>query len=87
MNPVIEYCHGETCIRFWCEGCKAYHVVPVSDPKAWNGSLTRPTFSNLITVHGPGETRCQAAISFGIAHYTLDSTHALAGRLVPLDLP
>lgn len=76
-------------IMFWCDPCDTHHQVPVTGPKAWgwNGSLTAPTITpsiRLTYLGGKPSTCCHSNVTDGKIQYHGDSTHALAGQLVPL---
>jgi hypothetical protein len=79
----------------WCPGCERMHVVP--DGWEFDGDVERPTFkpSVRITYNGcdAGQLRDGKRAPSACCHYTLtagklqfcgDSTHALAGKTVPL---
>ncbi len=83
----------------WCPACEEMHVFFVDRPTrkgarwGFDGNVDAPTFtpSMNITV-GPDEDgkveRCHYFLRVGQLEFCGDSTHALAGRTVPLpDLP
>lgn len=50
----LELNDGTIEAAFHCPGCKHYHSIPVTGPKAWtfNGDFNRPTFQPSILVRG-----------------------------------
>lgn len=86
--------HGDTYVSFDCPGCKDFHTIPVTGPRAWgfNGSLERPTLtpsilarSRVHTDAGIVESVCHSFLTDGRLQFLGDCTHALAGQTV--DLP
>ena len=77
-------------LAYSCPGCDDSHVVPVTGPRAWgwNQSLERPSLqpSVLVNVGGtnPAAPVCHSFVTDGEIRYLPDSTHALAGRTVPI---
>lgn len=68
----------------WCEACGYAHHI---DTKRWafDGDMIRPTVSPSLLVHpGDGTPRCHSFVKAGQIQYLSDSTHALAGKTVPL---
>ena len=83
-------------IMFICPGCElegsGVHILPVNnDVKApswdWNGDVEKPTLSpSILTKHD--NFVCHSFLTDGVFHFLSDSTHALAGKSVPIpDLP
>jgi hypothetical protein len=77
----------------WCPGCSERHPVHVGGdhrgPKwQWDGSTEAPTFAPSLK-HDFGDGRiCHYFITGGLIQFCSDSTHALAGQIVPLpDFP
>lgn len=83
----------------FCPGCECGHRVAVApSPKAWgwNESMDAPTFIPSYLVHGHKGTTldggvifkdqptCHSFIRDGNIQFLPDSTHALAGKTVPL---
>lgn len=82
IKPVVRVADSGQSLEFWCSGCKMTHVIPLSR-YAWDRSTTRPTIVPSVQT-GAGDRACECLITAGVAHYTLESFHAFAGRLVPL---
>jgi len=71
----------------WCPGCKSIHRINVNAPNkysnarwTWDGNVDAPTFSPSINIVG----HCHYFIRAGQIQFCQDSTHALAGKTVPL---
>lgn len=87
---------GHDYLWFWCAGCHTHHRVPVTGPKKWewNGSVEKPTLkpSILITYSGvrsddvPVHKVCHSYVTDGRIQYISDSTHALSGQTVDLEV-
>lgn len=79
-------------VAFFCPGCKCAHSVPVvgSNAWGWNGSLDKPTLTPSILVSYDGNPPadrpniCHSNVTDGHIMFHSDSTHALAGKTVPL---
>jgi hypothetical protein len=62
------------------------HLIPVEEPHpngsrwTFDGNLERPTFNPSINYVG----RCHYFLHDGQLQYCSDSTHALAGKTIPL---
>lgn len=76
---------------FWCPGCEEPHGYYTVGPQAWtfNGNLDKPSFSPSLLLEcpkhpDPKQRRCHLFLTDGVIHYCSDSTHALAGKSVPL---
>lgn len=71
---------------FHCPGCGyGHHLNP--QRWTWNGDLVRPTASPSLLVnatHLGDVPRCHFFIRDGSFHYCSDSTHHLAGQVVPM---
>ena len=82
--------HGDG-YAFWCPACEEMHAV--NSGWKFNGDLANPTFSPSVHVSWTnGATGqkivCHFFLTDGVFHFCEDSTHALAGKTVPLpDLP
>lgn len=81
--------HG---VRFWCPGCKGYHLVPIKPARTdgWDftGDAKRPTLSPSILVNESRtgiQPRCHSFVRDGKIQFLSDCTHELAGQTV--DLP
>ena len=79
----------------WCPGCDEMHFIAVERPLAngaqwsFNGDLEKPTFtpSVKISIPGAGENAvecCHYFIKAGQIEFCADSTHTLAGQILPL---
>lgn len=70
----------------YCPGCELAHRLP--DGWAFNGNVAEPTFTPSFK-HSCGSGRvCHYHLTAGVMDFCTDSTHALAGKKVPLpDLP
>lgn len=78
--------------KFWCPGCKTFHIIT----KAWrfNWNLSSPTFSPSYLVHadekwkentqGKRGLRCHLFISSGKIRFCGDCEHELKGQIVPM---
>lgn len=86
----------------WCPGCEGMHVLP--DTWTFNGDVESPTFSPSflhgpshrfksydergVGIGQPFEWRCHYFLTAGQLNFCGDSSHALAGKTVPLpELP
>jgi len=79
-------------ITFKCPGCKDWHTIPVTGPKAWefNSDLDRPTIKPSILVRWDFADRipqkiCHSLVTDGRIQFLPDCTHSLAGKTI--DLP
>nr|WP_279380949.1 DUF6527 family protein [Acetobacter sacchari] len=80
----------------WCPGCQMIHPInvtgcPQDGPKwSFDGNAQAPTFGPSVKVdlgRNPGAT-CHYFVRAGQIQFCGDSTHALAGKTVPLpDIP
>jgi hypothetical protein len=75
----------------WCPGCKNTHAIAVEKPfengARWtfDGNMEAPTFAPSVKVNWPEPGRvCHYFIKAGNIEFCSDSTHALAGKTVPL---
>lgn len=87
MTPKVKQLGHLWC--FHCPACNYGHNVQLDGPRAWtwNRSLDRPTIrpSVMINREKAGEyPRCHSLITNGNIQFFEDSTHALAGKSVPL---
>lgn len=75
---------AETGYYHWCPGCEMMHPLP--DRWTFNGDVERPTFSpSFLHRFGKDDARvCHYILTDGVLNYCSDSTHALAGKAVPL---
>lgn len=70
---------------FFCPGCQDVHQI--NHTWQFNGDFERPTItpSILVTwVGGDDKMRCHSYVTDGQIQFLADSTHALAGKTVPL---
>lgn len=84
---------GEADYLFWCPACKNCHGIWI--PKeGYNGPTwdytpsSRPTVRPSVLVRQPsprGIDVCHLFITDGQIQYLADSTHALAGKTVPME--
>lgn len=88
---------------WWCPGCEEGHPLPYKRGWTFDGNLDAPTFSPSFKHEYPrfkrvdergigiGEKEpycCHYIITAGQVMFCSDSTHALAGKTVPMpDLP
>jgi hypothetical protein len=76
-------------LMHWCPGCNARHMINIVRDDCgpawdWDGSVDAPTFHPSINI----VRRCHYFITGGLIQFCSDSTHALAGQIVPLpDFP
>ncbi len=87
----------ETCLTWYCPGCRRNHDVPVPPhPQAWewNRSLEAPTLSPSVLVEYNGRDAgkdgappavCHCFIRDGRIEFLGDCSHDLAGREVPME--
>lgn len=76
----------------WCPGCNEMHVLPWKRGGwTFNGNTEKPTFTPSFRITGGSgsgdrapEGVCHFILTDGILHFCGDSTHALAGKSVPL---
>lgn len=87
--------HG---FSWWCPGCEEAHPLPYKRGWTWDGNLEAPTFSpsfkhdwapnGFVKSDGRVIQCCHYIITAGQVAYCGDSTHALAGKTIPMpDLP
>lgn len=94
--------HGVSydCLAFVCPGCislhpgsSGLHMLPVNTDKkkpswTWDENLEKPTLNPSILTGKDTELICHSFLRGGIFEFLGDSTHAMAGRHVPMpDLP
>ncbi len=77
-------------ILWECPGCRGFHGVPTTGPKAWgfNGDLERPTLTPSVLIRTGdenGPSVCHCFVRDGRIEFLADCTHDHAGRTV--DLP
>ena len=77
---------GEGRYFHWCPACESLHPLP--DGWKFDGNLESPTFSpSFKQSWGTGDI-CHYNLVGGQLQFAADSTHAMAGKTVPLpDLP
>jgi hypothetical protein len=79
-------------VAFWCPGCDRAHGLWVRPhPDAWefNFDFVKPTFLPSVKAtweDGPNRDPkvCHSYVKEGLIEFLADSTHALAGKTVPL---
>lgn len=79
----------------WCPGCEEMHVLPWKRGGwTFDGNVDAPTFTPSFKHtwtrgdDGGVEHVCHYVLTAGVLNFCADSTHALAGKSVPLpDLP
>lgn len=75
-----------------CPGCDKEHVIPVGEPYAvrwsFDGNIEAPSFvpsvKHTLRYRDEPARICHYFIRNGQIDYCLDSTHHLAGKIVPL---
>jgi hypothetical protein len=71
-----------------CPACGCGHGLRVgqADEPNWtfNGDMEKPSFNPSLSVSGANNSVCHSMITDGMITYFGDSTHALAGKTVPL---
>lgn len=82
-----------------CPGCNQTHFIPVEKPMSngsqwtFNGDMEKPTFSPSVRIRINKEWRSDPNAATSVCHYFIrdgqieycgDSTHSLAGKVVPL---
>ena len=86
LKPIKDSEGGIAHHTFSCPGCKEVHVV--RNDWNFNGDLERPTIRPALVYRPPGVTKdifyCHIIITDGIAHFTEDCHHELAGKEAPL---
>ncbi len=81
---------GDAAILLWyCPGCECHHHVPCDAGWSWNGSESLPSLTTSVrhswTFGEAHEPRCcHYFVTNGEIHFCSDSTHALAGKQLPL---
>lgn len=77
-------------LQFFCPACKELHQInavvgpPVENgPWGFNGDFETPTIAPSIRVKYGKET-CHSFVEGGNIRFCSDSTHAMAGKTVPL---
>lgn len=93
MKPVLhfyDYPTGAKLAQFYCAGCQELHQVAVAGSAElrgpvweWDKNDIKPTMAPSIRVTGSGRG-CHSFIRGGSIQFLSDSTHALAGKTVPL---
>lgn len=85
MSPVG--CEQGQWVVYYCPGCKSPHAIPTEKPNPANGALwalsgdpETPTLHP--SVHAVG--RCHCWVRNGMIEFLGDSSHALAGKTVPM---
>jgi len=79
----------------WCPGCEEMHHIAVERPLpnraqwTFDGNAEKPTFHPSVNIATAADVdlpfeRCHYFLVAGELRYLGDSTHALAGRTVPL---
>jgi hypothetical protein len=70
----------------WCPACEEVHALP--DSWRFDGNVENPTFSPSFKHSGYSSHNkpriCHYILTGGILDFCSDSTHALAGKSVPL---
>jgi hypothetical protein len=72
---------GSPVYKFWCPACSRLHFVNISK-YYFNESLLWPTLLPPVYTELASGNICDVSIEQGRLHYTLKSTHALAGRQI-----
>ena len=98
MKLRIMQSAGKTYYQLWCPGCNDLHQI--DETWGFDGNREKPTFSpSILTWEGdwpdhpnPADkrpkTRCHSFVREGKWAFLDDSTHALAGKTVPMvDFP
>lgn len=76
----------------WCPACNLPHQFnefaeddPQAQGRKWffNGNWFAPTFGPDMDIEGP-ETRCRYFVTKGALEFHADSTHSLAGQVLPM---
>lgn len=71
----------------WCPGCESMHVLPWKRGGwTFDGNVDCPTFTPSFRHRlDASDTKvCHYHLTAGVLHFCGDSTHALAGKSVPL---
>lgn len=71
--------------RFYCPGCKSFHMITSAGGWVFNGNMDKPTFSPSLVADANSNSVCHSFIRDGKIEYLSDSHHVLAGQTV--DLP
>lgn len=89
-----EWPNGEVQLLFHCPGCEETHAYWLAHPGGrkgpiweFNGNPDAPTFSPSLRVRSfrhDKETCCHLFVREGQIEYCSDSTHGLAGKIVPM---
>ena len=78
---------GGKIMAFHCPACGYSHPFEIEAPNgngwAWNGSMSEPTFTPSLLVHGP--PRCHVYVTDGKIKFLSDCAHEFAGQTV--DIP
>ena len=93
ISAALRKAHGG--YLHWCPGCNEVHFIAVERPGGpqwtFDGNAEQPTFSPSVRVtwhggYGPERSTkvCHYFIHAGQIEFCGDSTHALAGKTVPL---
>ena len=86
MIPVLLGAHCPACgfehsFRIGAE----YWAREGKDVWEWNGSWDKPTFVGSMLSRNPKRTRvCHSYLRDGVWEFLKDSTHAMAGQMVPM---
>lgn len=94
LQPVAQSDRGDARnhpdFLFWCPGCQCCHGVWTTKPNylgarwGFDGNLDHPTFSPSIVTRSENSV-CHLFVRNGTIQFLTDSTHALAGKTVPME--
>lgn len=98
LRHVNDHGNKYDALMFVCPGCaldgsSGLHILPVNSTTkspAWdfNGNFEKPTLSPSILTGKGSENVCHSFLTDGVFQFLEDSTHAFAGKEVPMpDLP
>jgi hypothetical protein len=79
---------GETCVMFYCPGCKCSHGVPITGRQAWafSGTDDCPTlFPSLRIIGRDGVSSCHLWVTNGKLQFLPDSQHEFKGQFVDME--
>src|SRR6266550_7162216 len=94
LQTVVGIDHRARSHWFWCPACDQAHAIHTRLPETrsdypgplwdWDGNGTAPTFGPSIAADLGNGKRCHSYIKAGQWEFLSDSSHALAGKTVPM---
>lgn len=74
----------ENGLMFYCPACNTPHAIRLGhNGWQWNENIDHPTFMPSL-MSAMSDVRCHLFVQEGQLRYLTDSTHELAGKIVPI---